>query len=152
ERLSTYLKLYIHWVASGSPRSVPGNATAGFPYNKNLKETAMQTRTWTDAAPLGSPQFRPTADRPVGWRGDWTGRYPGATPPTQWERRVKGITSQIKYQAAKPGGEPAGESHPLEYFTIKEWLVAGPFDGDVDKDFVGGEEKLEPGAGATWKR
>lgn len=32
-------------------------------------------------APLGSPQFVPSPERPVGWRGDGTGRYPGATPP-----------------------------------------------------------------------
>src|SRR5439155_743464 len=38
---------------------------------------------------LGSPEFRPTADRPIGWRGDWTGRFPGAQPPTTWSRRVR---------------------------------------------------------------
>src|SRR4051812_38958448 len=30
--------------------------------------------------PLGSPAFQPAPERPVGWRGDGTGRYPGATP------------------------------------------------------------------------
>jgi outer membrane protein assembly factor BamB len=110
---------------------------------------------------LGSPDFRPTPERPVGWRGDWTGRFPGATPPTQWSRRVKGITTEIKYQAEKPAGAPGAGSHRLEYFTIKEWLVAGPFDvenpaKDIDKDFLGGEDKVLPAkdakAGrATWK-
>lgn len=115
-----------------------------------------------DAAPLlGSPQFKPTADRPVGWRGDWTGRFAGATPPTEWSRRVKGITSRIKYQAGKPAGEPAADSHALEYFTIKEWLVAGPFDvgdpvADIDKDLLGGEGKVDPAVDAkagdaVWK-
>ena len=114
------------------------------------------------AGPLpGSPSYRPTPQRPMGWRGDWTGRFPGATPPTQWSRRVKGITSQIKYQAEKPSGEPGRGSHPLEYFTIKEWLVAGPFAAedplkDIDKDFLGGEAEVQPAAGAkagnsTWK-
>lgn len=42
------------------------------------------------SAPLGSPKFLPTADMPVGWRGDGTGRYSGATPPTSWERRKSG--------------------------------------------------------------
>src|SRR6185503_13321428 len=39
-----------------------------------------------DAAPppLGSPDFRPTPSQPFGWRGDGTGRFPGATPPTEW--------------------------------------------------------------------
>src|SRR5689334_6228151 len=41
-------------------------------------------------APLGSPKFTPTPDRPLGWRGDGSGRYPGATPPLQWERKRSG--------------------------------------------------------------
>ena len=111
---------------------------------------------------LGSPDFKPTPQRPLGWRGDWTGRFPGATPPIQWSRRVKGITSELKYQAGKPSGEPGADSHPLEYFTVKEWLVAGPFAvddpvKDIDKDFLGGEGEFEPAKDAkagnsTWKR
>jgi len=34
--------------------------------------------------PLGSPDFRPTPEQPFGWRGDGTGRFPGATPVTEW--------------------------------------------------------------------
>jgi len=34
--------------------------------------------------PLGSPDFRPTPRRPFGWRGDGNGRFPGATPVTEW--------------------------------------------------------------------
>ena len=111
---------------------------------------------------LGSPDFKPTPQRPVGWRGDWTGRFPGATPPIQWSRRVKGITSEVKYQADKPSGEPDADCHPLEYFTIKDWLLAGPYAvedpaREIDKDFLGGEAKVEPAQGAkaggsTWKR
>ncbi len=41
-------------------------------------------------APLGSPAFQPTPERPVGWRGDGTGRYPGAIPPVSWERKANG--------------------------------------------------------------
>jgi outer membrane protein assembly factor BamB len=102
---------------------------------------------------LGSPDFKPTPEHPLGWRGDWTGRFPGANPPTQWSRRIQGITSQIKYQADKPAGEPNADSHALEYFTIKEWLVAGPFEvadpaADIEKDFLGGEGKTDPAADA----
>ena len=110
---------------------------------------------------LGSPDFKPTPARPVGWRGDWTGRFPGATPPTVWSRQVKGITREIKYQAGKPSGEPGSDSHPLEYFTIKEWLVAGPYSvedpvKDIEKDFLGGESKVQPvqdakAGDSTWK-
>jgi outer membrane protein assembly factor BamB len=42
--------------------------------------------------PLGDPQFQPSRARPVGWRGDGTGCYPGATPPTEWDTTTgKGI-------------------------------------------------------------
>jgi outer membrane protein assembly factor BamB len=34
--------------------------------------------------PLGHPAFLPSPEHPVGFRGDWTGRYPGATPPVEW--------------------------------------------------------------------
>ena len=54
--------------------------------------------------PLGSADYKVTPDRPVGWRGDWSGRFPGATPPTTWSRRVRGITSALRYQAARPTG------------------------------------------------
>jgi outer membrane protein assembly factor BamB len=110
---------------------------------------------------LGSPDFAPTPERPVGWRGDWTGRFPGATPPMEWSRRVKGITSDLRYQAGKPAGEPGQGSFPLEYFTLKEWLVAGPFAAessvqDIDKDFLDGEDNVQPdtggkAGGTTWK-
>ena len=33
---------------------------------------------------LGSADFQPTPERPFGWRGDGTGRFPGATPPLEW--------------------------------------------------------------------
>src|SRR5262245_21421283 len=113
------------------------------------------------APKMGSPQFAPSPERPVGWRGDWTGRFPGATPPVTWSRRVKGITSELRYQAAKPTGAPGPDSQPLEYFTIKDWLVAGPYHlddpvRDFDHDFLGGEATVEPArdakAGtAVWK-
>ena len=110
---------------------------------------------------LGSQQFLPSPERPVGWRGDWTGRFAGALPPTTWSRRVKGVTTYLRYQAAKPAGEPGKDSRQLEYFTIKDWLVAGPFSAqdplkDMDKDFIGGEAAALPAEGAkvsdvTWK-
>lgn len=38
------------------------------------------------AAQLGSPQFQPTPEHPVGWRGDGSGRFPAAHPPVIWGR------------------------------------------------------------------
>jgi len=111
--------------------------------------------------PLGSLDFRPTPERPVGWRGDWTGRFPGATPPRTWSRRTQGSTTDIRYQANKPTGNPGAGSQSLEYFTVKDWLVAGPFNADdpavnLSTDFLHGEEKVEPVRGAkagdtTWQ-
>jgi len=110
---------------------------------------------------LGSEAFRPTPRRPVGWRGDWTGRFRGATPPTVWTRRVKGITTGLRYQASKPAGRPGGDSRALEYFTLKDWLVAGPYPVDdpakeIDRDFLAGEADVEPDVDAkagksTWR-
>ncbi len=57
-------------------------------------------------APLGSPNFQPSAERPVGWRGDGAGRYPGATPPTRWSRTKSGAdysTHGIAWATALPG-------------------------------------------------
>lgn len=115
----------------------------------------------SDKAPLGSPDFYPSPERPVGWRGDGSGRFPGATPPTTWSRRLKDITSEIVVQAAKPTGEPSADSNTLAYFTVKDWLIAGPFpapdpEKDIEKDFLGGEAKVQPDAGdmagnSQWK-
>jgi hypothetical protein len=33
---------------------------------------------------LGDPSAQPSPEHPVGWRGDGTGHYPGATPPLEW--------------------------------------------------------------------
>jgi len=98
---------------------------------------------------LGSADFKPSLDRPVGWRGDWTGRYPGATPPTTWSRRVHGITTSLRYQAARPAGDPGKDSKALEYFSIKDWLVSGPVSvadpvKDIDQDHLNGEAAILP--------
>src|SRR5438093_4043530 len=52
--------------------------------------------TLSGPAPLGSPKFLPTPENPLGWRGDGTGRYPGATPPTSWERRKSGAGYAVR--------------------------------------------------------
>jgi outer membrane protein assembly factor BamB len=58
-----------------------------------------------DNTVLGSPDFGPSPERPIGWRGDGTGRYPGATPPTSWERTKKGtgyVTKGIAWMSPLP--------------------------------------------------
>jgi outer membrane protein assembly factor BamB len=53
-------------------------------------------------APLGSPEYFPSAERPVGWRGDGTGHYPGATPPTTWGRTPAGEKTNIVWETKLP--------------------------------------------------
>ena len=55
-----------------------------------------------DKAPLGSPAFYPSSARPVGWRGDGTGRYPAATPPTEWSRNDSGEKKNILWETKLP--------------------------------------------------
>lgn len=126
-----------------------------------LGGTAAAERLSPAVPVLGSTDFKPSVDRPCGWRGDWSGRFPGATPPTTWSRRIHGVTTTLRYQAAKPSGDPAKESRPLEYFSIKDWLVAGPIAvqdpaKDIDQDFLGGEPAVQPAeggkaGGSTWR-
>ena len=64
-------------------------------------------------APFGSVNFQPSPEQPVGWRGDGTGRYPGATPPTSWERKSSGdayTTKGIVWMAPLPN---IGVSMPI---------------------------------------
>src|SRR5438045_1968236 len=55
-----------------------------------------------DKAPLGSPDFYPSPAHPVGWRGDGTGHFPGATPPTTWSRGANGERKNILWEAKLP--------------------------------------------------
>src|SRR6266702_4616924 len=38
----------------------------------------------------GTAGFAPSVNQPVGWRGDGSGRYPGANPPTIWGNELAG--------------------------------------------------------------
>ncbi|HEX3133515.1 MAG TPA: PQQ-binding-like beta-propeller repeat protein [Planctomycetota bacterium] len=76
---------------------------------------------------LGSPTFFPSSEHPVGWRGDGSGRFPGATPPLEWYRRPAGAFTTLRVLAGRPKGN-AAEGQPLNMGAVREWLVAGPFD------------------------
>lgn len=61
-------------------------------------------------APLGSTGFAASPERPIGWRGDGSGRYPGATPPTAWERQTNGAgytTKGIVWMTPLPNASAA---------------------------------------------
>lgn len=104
-----------------------------------------------DRGPLGSPEFHPSAERPVGWRGDGSGRFPAATPPLEWFRRPRAGFTAIRSLAAKPkGGAPEGQ--PLGMGMVREFLVAGPFEardhaGALDEVVQPNETVLQPAAG-----
>jgi hypothetical protein len=55
-----------------------------------------------DKASLGSPDFQPSPDHPIGWRGDGGGRYPAAEPPVAWGRLSTAV-KDLSTQARKPG-------------------------------------------------
>ena len=56
----------------------------------------------SDQVPRGSPDFCPSPAHPVGWRGDGTGRFPGATPPTTWSRGPNGERKNILWETKLP--------------------------------------------------
>ncbi|MCW8132077.1 MAG: PQQ-binding-like beta-propeller repeat protein [Planctomycetota bacterium] len=114
-----------------------------------------------DTAPLGSPEFLPSPTRPIGWRGDGTGQYRGATPTIQWERAIAGPLGHGLQQSDKPKGEtPGPEATDLtpNSAMIDSWLVLGPFpaaDADPQKalelEAVPGEANLAAELGAKVK-
>lgn len=91
----------------------------------------------------------------AGWRGDGTGKYPAAEPPTTWGRVAKAMRG-LRFQAARPGESDAGAS--MADGVIREWLVLSPApEGDkVEEETLPGEAALSPLAGdkigeAVWK-
>jgi outer membrane protein assembly factor BamB len=100
----------------------------------------------SDKAPLGSPEFHPSAEKPVGWRGDGSGRFPAASPPLEWFRRPRAGFVALKCLGAKPKGG-AAEGQPLNMGLVREWLIAGPFDGSLDDVTQPNEPLLQPAAG-----
>jgi outer membrane protein assembly factor BamB len=62
----------------------------------------------------------------VGWRGDGTGRFPSADPPSTWERRCTSPVATLTFRARKPKSGFNDENRPLIGGFIPEWLVLGP--------------------------
>src|ERR1035437_9386523 len=92
------------------------------------------------------------ADPVVGWRGNWTGRFPDATPPITWERRSKSPLSDIRTSARKPKGEETTGALVPHSQSIVSWLVLGPFAADdakkaLDQEYVPNEAALAPDDG-----
>ena len=62
-------------------------------------------------------------DRVTGWRGDGTGLYPLANPPTHWTRTSTGVKT-LRFQAESPDAQATGTE--MTDGVVREWLAAGP--------------------------
>ena len=60
-----------------------------------------------DAVPTGHPDFYPSPERPIGWRGDGTGAWPGANCVTNWNAQTG---ENIVWKVETPG---AGQCQPI---------------------------------------
>lgn len=113
------------------------------------------------AAPaLGSPNFLPTPDQAVGWRGDGSGRYPGATPPREWYIRLKNAPG-LACSASKPKAPPATIDGAPD-MALNEWITIGPWPSAemktaLDTAYVPDDLNVEPSEGdkvgdKQWKK
>lgn len=87
----------------------------------------------------------------TGWRGDGSGIYPKANPPSTWSVTSKAVQG-LRYQTEPPKGDaPSGK--PMLDGVIREWLVLGPIDSPREKGlpkdatFAEDQSKLAPEAG-----
>lgn len=81
-----------------------------------------------------------------GWRGNGTGLYPDATPPTQWYRVPRGALDGLRAQAGAPKDDKPGAAPLVHKGLLRDWFALGPLGADV-KDAT----SLRPGGGIEWK-
>ena len=96
-----------------------------------LASFALTVTAWsaeTTNAPLGSPDFCPTLQRPFGWRGDGSGRFPGATPVTEWS-----ATKNVRWATV------VGRSYSSPIVTDKFVFVTSEPDVLICLDRAGGK-------------
>ncbi|MCY3018738.1 MAG: hypothetical protein NTW87_06880 [Planctomycetota bacterium] len=81
----------------------------------------------------------------MGWRGDGTGRYPGADPPTTWGRVSQAVLG-LRFQARRPKEGDAGQ--PMPDGVIREWLILGPVpipeNAKIEQEILPNEAQLAP--------
>lgn len=77
-------------------------------------------------APMALAQDNVKLSAMAGWRGNWTGRFPDASIPTQWGKTSKVLTGLL-CQGTKPADDkPSGQ--PACTGMISQWLIVGPLD------------------------
>jgi outer membrane protein assembly factor BamB len=95
---------------------------------------------------------------PSGWRGDGSGRYPTADPPTTWSR-TSATVAALRYASHKPADPDTATSMPDG--VIRDWLILGPLPllkGDPGDDTaLPDEAALAPevdqeAAGKRWQK
>jgi hypothetical protein len=97
-----------------------------------------------------------TASEPAtGWRGNGTGLWPDATPPTEWHRLPRGAMDGLRSQSARPKDDKPGDAPLVLKGLVRDWRVLGPFAlKDSVRDFATEPVKdvasLQPPAG-EWK-
>ena len=65
---------------------------------------------------------------PTGWRGNWTGLYPGADVPTQWIKTSPELARLTVHADRPEDGKPLGGASARNG-AITQWLVLGPVSG-----------------------
>ena len=106
--------------------------------------------------PLGSRGIFPTSERPIGWRGDGSGAWPGATPVAEWNAETG---QNVVWKTPMPG---PSFSQPIvvgdKVFTLADpnWLIClSAADGRVLWQKAGshnGDAAGDGGAGARGDR
>ncbi|MBI3829560.1 MAG: sigma-70 family RNA polymerase sigma factor [Planctomycetes bacterium] len=76
------------------------NQTSGKPSAAERPSVPRDTREEAKG-PVETPAAWP-AGKVVGWRGDGTGRYPDAQPPSTWSRNEKGEKKNIAWETKLP--------------------------------------------------
>jgi outer membrane protein assembly factor BamB len=84
----------------------------------------------------------------AGWRGDGTGKYPAANPPTAWSRTSTGV-KPLRFTAEVPTGPESGVA--MIDGVVRDWLVVGPLPmeerGGGEPSALADEAALAPVAG-----
>ena len=81
--------------------------SAGHARQAALSRIARPSASRRRQVPLGHPDFYPSHERPIGWRGDGTGAWPGARVVSRWDAATG---TNIVWRSEMPG---AGFSQPV---------------------------------------
>lgn len=77
----------------------------------------------TDEPPLGHPEYTASRERPFGWRGDGSGLFPGADPPTRWDLETG---QNVLWTAELPGwahGSPVLAGDKVITVSQPQWII-----------------------------